>query len=133
MRVEIKKITQFYFHKDFLSFVIIGGINTFSGIIFSYIYADFLKNVNIAFVFGYITSLILSYVLNSKITFKRNFSLERFVKFVLSYIPNFFIQNIIVFITYNCLGWNKLVAYGLAAMIGIPITFFCMKIMAFKK
>ena len=112
-------------------FVIIGVINTFNGVIFSYIYSSFL-NENIAFIFGYISGLIISYILNSYVTFKEKLGFNKFIKFSVSYIPNFIIQNIVILIVFNIMGLHKLIAYVLAAIIGVPVTFILMKFFAFK-
>ena len=131
MEYLIDKFKDIFFSKEFIVFVIIGVINTFNGLIFSYIYSSFL-NENIAFIFGYISGLIISYILNSYITFKERLDFNKFVKFTISYIPNFIIQNIIVLIVFNIMGVYKLIAYGLAAIIGVPITFIFMKFFAFS-
>ena len=57
----------------------------------------------------------------------------RYVKFFLSYVPNYIIQNAIVFICYNLLGLPSLASYLLAAILGVPITFLCFKIFAFGR
>ena len=131
MNNAIKKLKNTFFTKQFITFVIIGVINTFVGTLFSYIYSSFL-NENIAFVFGYITGLFISYILNSFITFKESLEFKKFMKFAVSYIPNFIIQNIVVIIVFNIMGLNKLIAYVLAAIIGVPITFVLMKFFAFR-
>lgn len=127
----MKKIIDFFWNKEFIFFVIIGVINTFNGTVFSFLYSLFM-NANVAFIIGYISGLIISYLLNSYFTFKETLRISKFVKFGISYIPNFIIQNIIVYIVYNILDMNKLIAFGLAALIGVPITFICMKLFAFK-
>lgn len=132
MEYLINKFKNIFFSKEFIIFVIIGVINTFNGVIFSYIYSNFF-NENIAFVCGYISGLIISYILNSYVTFKEKLDFNKFVKFTISYIPNFIIQNIIVLIVFNIMGIYKLIAYGLAAIIGVPITFIFMKFFAFNK
>lgn len=132
MSTIVDKIKSTFFTKEFIMFVIIGIINTFNGVIFSYIYSSFL-NENLAFIVGYISGLFISYLLNSYFTFKENLELKKFIKFAVSYIPNFIIQNIVVIIVFNIMGWHKLIAYGLAAIIGVPVTFILMKIFAFKK
>lgn len=128
----IRKFKDTFFTKEFIVFVIIGVINTFNGTIFSYIYSSFL-NENLAFVFGYISGLFISYILNSLITFKEKLQISKFIKFGISYIPNFIIQNIVVVVVFNMMGLNKLVAYMLAAIIGVPVTFILMKFFAFNK
>ena len=132
MESFVNKIKEVFFSKQFVTFVIIGIINTFNGVVFSYIYSSFL-NENVAFIFGYISGLVISYALNSYVTFKEKLEFNKFIKFAISYIPNFIIQNIVVFIVFNMMGLHKLIAYGLAAIIGVPITFIFMKFFAFKK
>lgn len=132
MESLINKIKEVFFSKQFIMFVFIGVINTFNGVIFSYIYSSFL-NENVAFIFGYISGLVISYILNSYVTFKEKLEFNKFIKFAVSYIPNFIIQNIVVLIVFNMMGLHKLIAYGLAAVIGVPITFVFMKFFAFKK
>jgi putative flippase GtrA len=126
------KIKKIFITKEFIMFLIIGVINTFNGVIFSYVYSNML-NENIAFVFGYVSGLIVAYILNSYLTFKEKLAFKKFVKFAISYIPNFIIQNIVVIITFNIMGLDKLIAYILAAILGIPVTFILLKFFAFKK
>jgi len=128
----VQKFKNTFYTKEFITFLIIGVINTFNGTAFSYLYSSFL-NENIAFIVGYISGLIISYLLNSFITFKERLQFNKFIKFVISYIPNFIIQNIVVVVVFNLLGLNKLIAYLLAAIIGVPITFILMKFFAFNK
>lgn len=127
----INKIKSIFINKEFILFIIIGVINTFNGVMFSFIYSSIL-NENLAFILGYISGLVVSYILNSYITFKEKLSFIKFIKFGISYIPNFIIQNIVVIITFNILGLHKLIAYCLAAIIGIPVTFILLKFFAFK-
>ena len=88
---------------------------------------------NIAFDLGYASGIIVSYLLNSLITFKEKLGFVRFIKFGISNIPNFIIQKIVVLIVINILTWPSIIAYGLAAVIGVPVTFLIMKLFAFKK
>lgn len=132
MESVIEKFKNTFYTKEFILFLIIGIINTFNGTVFSYIYSNFF-NENIAFIAGYISGLFISYLLNSFITFKESLKLNKFIKFTISYVPNFIIQNIVVMIIFNILGLYKLVAYILAAIIGVPVTFILMKFFAFDR
>ena len=127
-----KKIKNTFLDRKFVLFVLIGIINTFNGVIFSFVYSSFL-NENLSFVLGYISGLIIAYILNSFITFKERLSFKKFSKFAVSYIPNFIIQNVVVILIFNVLGLHKLLAYTLAAVIGIPITFILLKLFAFNR
>lgn len=128
----INQIKKTFLNKEFIIFIIIGVINTFNGVVFSYIYSKLL-NENIAFIFGYISGLIIGYILNSYITFKEKLSIIKFIKFTTSYVPNFIIQNLVVIIAFNILGINEIIAYALAAIIGIPVTFILLKYFTFKR
>lgn len=126
------KSKKTFLSKEFILFVIVGTINTFNGTLLAFIYSLFF-NENIAFIIGYISSLGISYILNSIITFKEKLQFKKFIKFVISYMPNFIIQNIVVLIAFNIMGLYKIIAYGLAAIIGIPVTFVLIKFFTFKK
>lgn len=110
MNQLIKKIKDIFLSREFILFLIVGVINTFNGTVFASIYSIFL-NENIVFVLGYISSLIISYILNSFITFKEKLEVRKFIKFVISYIPNFIIQNIVVIIVFNICNYDKIIAY----------------------
>lgn len=129
---KVKQLKSMFLSKQFFNFLVVGGINTVNGILFSYIYSLFL-DVNVSFIAGYITSMTISYWLNSTIVFKENMGFDKYIKFCISYIPNFIIQNICVLIFYNMMGWNKLIVFALAALIGVPVTFIIMKLFAFRK
>lgn len=129
---KVKKLKNIFFTKEFFTFLIVGGINTINGIVFSYVYSLFL-GVNVSFVLGYVTAMTISYILNSTLVFKEDMEVIKYIKFCISYIPNFIIQNIFVLIFYNMLHWNKLIVFALAAIVGVPVTFIIMKFFAFNK
>ncbi len=129
----VKKVKHTFFNPEFIRFVFVGCINTFNGVLFAYLYSLFIKNATVAFVIGYITSLLISYLLNSYITFKdKKLGIKKLIKFSISYIPNFVIQLISVFIFIDILHLHKLVAYIVAAIIGIPITYLALSIFTFQ-
>ena len=127
------KFKHTFLSLQFIMFLIIGAINTINGIGLAYLYSLIIKNVNLAFIIGYLTSLAIAYLLNSFLTFKEHLNFKKFIKFCISYIPNFLIQNTFVILFYNILNWEKLIVYSLAAILGIPITFLLLKLFAFKK
>lgn len=133
MKEKIIKFKQLFFTKQFICFVAVGCINTFNGMLFPFLFS-YIMNANIAYAVSYIPSLAISYFLNSIITFSdRNFSFVKYVKFCISYVPNFIIQNISFFLVYNLAGLPKIAAILLASVIGIPLTFLIMKFFAFGK
>lgn len=126
------KFLNMFFNKEFVLFVIMGCINTFSGVVLSYVYS-MLLNPNLSFMIGYASGLVISYMLNSLFTFKEKLGIQKFIRYVVSYIPNFIIQNICVYIVFNVMNYDKLIAYLIAAVIGIPVTFIMTKLFAFKQ
>ena len=127
-----EKFRNTFLTKKFILFCAVGVVNTFNGVLFSYLYSLAL-DPNLAFVAGYVTSLTVNYLLNSFITFRESLSLVKYLKFCLSYIPNFLIQNLAVLLVYNVLRYDKIVAYILAAVVGIPVTFIILKLFAFRR
>ena len=127
------KLKNTFLSLQFIMFLIIGVINTINGIGFAYLYSLIIDNVNLAFIVGYFTSLTIAYLLNSFLTFKEHLAFKKFIKFCISYIPNFLIQNLFVILFYNILRWEKLLVYCLDAIIDIPVTFLLLKLFKKKK
>lgn len=129
---RIQNIKLSFLSKEFLMFLIIGCINIFNGILFAFMFS-LIVDANTAFICGYMISLLGSYLLTSALAFKEKFTFRKYAKFCISYIPNFIIQNVCVLVFYNWLTLDKLVAYALSAIIGIPITFLMVRFFAFAK
>lgn len=129
---KLNKLKLLFLSRDFILFVIIGVVNTFNGVIFSLIFNMLIVNSSIAFCGGYLLSNVVAYLLNSSIIFKEKLGLIKYIRFFVSYIPNFLIQLAIVFMMCDILGLYNWLAYVVAATIGVPITFLCVKLFAFK-
>lgn len=128
---QIEKIKQLFFNKQFIIFIVIGGINTISSAVFSSFYAMLLGDVE-AFIPGYATGILVSYILNTQFTFKDQFELKKLIKFAISTIPNFLIQFVTVYIGVNLLHINNIICYGIAAVIGVPVTFVILKVFVYR-
>lgn len=126
----LRRVTSTFLSPTFAKFIAVGLINTFNGTLFAWLYSLFLQP-NVAFIVGYLTSVTVSYFLNTWIVFPTRRSLRRYFKFVLSYVPNFLIQNLAVIIVYNILKWDEVIAYLIAAAVGVPVTFLLLKFFAF--
>lgn len=123
---------NFFLNRDFLLFIFCGGMGTLTNFIFSCIFALGINPV-VSYVLGYALSLFVAYYLNIKLIFEKGIKLIDFIKFVISYIPNFIILFSFVYIFITMLSWNHILVYLLAAIFGIPITFIFVKLFAFKK
>lgn len=125
------RFKQTFFAREFLSFSILGIINTLICIISSYILA-FFTPMQIAFTLGYALSLTVGYLLNSKITFRCSPTFNGLIKYMMSYIPSFIAQHFIIFITFNIMGMSELISLILSAILAVPAAFALIKIFAFK-
>jgi len=128
-----KQLIKTFLSKEFLAFLAVGCINTLNGVIFATLFSLVIKNTYISFVAGYALSLFVSYLLNSKFVFKSGLSFMKFVKFVISYIPNFLVQSVCVNVLGNIFNMHKFFVYLLSAVIGVPVTFLILKIFAFTR
>lgn len=128
----VDKLKRMFISKQFIIFIVIGCINTISGAFFSTLYAMLLSEV-IAFIPGYVTGTLVSYTLNSMFTFKESLSFIKLIKFAISTIPNFLIQFITVYVGVTLLNINHIICYGMAAVIGVPVTFVILKLFVYSK
>lgn len=117
---------------DFIRFVFSGGMGTLANFIVSSLFS-FQINPIISYVFGYGSSLFVTFYLSNQIIFKEKLSLNKFIKFTLSYIPNFLILFTFVNIFIRLLNINPIITYAMAAIFGLPITFILVKLFTFDK
>ena len=88
---------------------------------------------NVAYAVGYFFSLTIAFFLSSYIIFKKTPSLQRYIRFLIAYIPYFTIVFLVTFITINTLKLPQFTATVLAAVAGGPITFVIMRVYAFGR
>ena len=111
----------------------IGGINTLDCSFFAEIIRILGVDVNLAFNIGYFLSNVLAYVLNCYFVFPSKLQLGQYLRFAVSYIPNFVIENLVVLISYNYYALPPLVSFLVAAFVAMPITFLLVKLFAFGR
>lgn len=127
---KLNQVKNILFTKQFIIFIVIGCINTLSSSIFAAFYSMILGDVS-AFIPGYITGILVAYTLNSVFNFKEKLEWNKLIKYGISTIPNFIIQLIVVYIGVSILGINNYICYGVAAIIGVPVTFIILKLFVF--
>jgi putative flippase GtrA len=126
----VTKIRETYITKEFILFVFCGAMGTLANFMFSLLISTRL-NPSVSYICGYGISLFAAYSLNAKLIFHRRLEAAAFIKFIISYIPNFLILFTFVLIFLNLFGWNKVIVYGLAGLLGLPVTFALVKMVAF--
>ena len=127
-----KKLKDIFFDKSFLEFCIAGAINTFNDGLFTLLF-DLIFQENVAAVLGYAVSLTIAFFISSFVIFKSNPTFKKYIRFIISYVPNFIIYFLVTFITINVIGLPPFWGAVLAAMAGGPITFVIIKLYAFGK
>ncbi len=120
-----------FFTRKFLLYSAIGFLNTFHTALYSTLFAHFLQD-NVASTLGYAVSLSIAYLLNAAVVFRQKPQFSAFLRFVISYLPNFALYTVISFFTINLLGWPQFLATALAALLGVPITFLMVKLFTFR-
>lgn len=128
----MENVKNHFASKEFIFFLTAGGAGTLSNFAISSFLSLYIDPV-VSYVFGYLFSLIVTYLINAKIAFKAGFNFVSFVKFAVSYFPNFLILVIVVYIFVEQFGFNPILSYGIAALTGIPLTFLLVKFFAFGR
>ena len=133
IRELLLKLRKTFVSKNFIEFCVLGVINTLNDAIFSSFYHWLGLQNNIAAVAVYYTALTIAFFLSCFVIFKKKPSLKRYIKFFISYIPNFIIFFLVTFVTINAMGLPQFWGTILAAATGGPITFVIMKVYTFGK
>lgn len=127
-----QRLKRTFIAREFLSFGVLGIINTVTCIALSYVFS-LVFPIQAAFTLGYGLSLITGYLLNSKITFRRRPKLSGLLKYCVSYIPSYLMQQIVIFITFNILCLPEIISLILSSILVVPTTFIILKLYTFKK
>ncbi len=128
----LSRLRRALFSPAFVRFVLIGAASTLLTTALSLFYGLFLPESVSAFALGYLSTLLISFLVNCAFTFKKAPGILRFFRYVLSYIPNFILQCGLVWL-FGLLHFAPALAYLLAAVLGVPMTFLFLKVFTFKK
>lgn len=126
----LNKIKSTFINKKFIGFCLIGIINTFNTAFFSWL-AHFRLEENVSAHIGYFISLTINYILNSTIVFKNKLNFRKYLRYLISYIPNYIIYSMVSLFTINIIKMDQFWATVLAIAAGAPITFIIIKLYAF--
>ncbi len=129
----LKRLVRIFISRDFIVFVFIGLINVFNGVALAYLYNTVFSNPIVSYVFGFVTSLTIAYILNSVLNFRKKLSFKSYFKYVVNNIPNFLIQIFSVVVFLNILNYSKFISYLVSATIAVPVTFILIKLFVFNK
>lgn len=120
-----------FINKEFIKFLIVGVINTFSSYVIYLMFITFMT-YNVSYTLSYFCGIVISYILNSVFVFKVNLTLKNAFKFPLVYIVQYLLNIILlnVFVKYTII--NEVFAPILIIIISVPLTFVLSKIILKK-
>ena len=127
------KLKRTFLSKKFLYYSVIGTIATLNVAILSTIFSAIIGGTGtIASALGYIGANIISYLMNSFFTFHKKITFAGYLRFALTYVPNYIIYQLVSIITLNAFDWPPFYATVIAALAGVPLTFIIMKVFTFN-
>jgi len=112
-----------YINKEFIRFVFFGGVNTLLGYLIYVILLIFL-NYKVSFTITYVSSIVISYYLNSKFVFYRKVTLKKGLMYPSVYLIQYLTCMLLLHIFVEILNLSKFIAPILAVLLTVPVTFF---------
>ncbi len=122
----INKIKEKFFTRKFLSFGIIGAFNTFLANFLYMIFVQYGVGVGTSSILGDALTTVVSYFLNTTITYKQKPTLKSALTFPLSYIPGWIISALVTILVVDVFHGPKMWAKWIALPIYFPVNFLCM-------
>lgn len=125
--------------KQFLSFGMVGGINTILGLMIYWICVNVGIHYLIANTVGFVITVAVSYVLNNIFTFKdagkkTSWSFRILMKVYVSYfLTGMLLNSILLWFWNDFIGINKNLSPILNLFVTIPLNFVLNKLWAYKK
>ncbi len=120
------KIKERFLTKQFLTFGIIGVINTLVSQGLYMVFVGLEVAVGTASILSDVLSMIGSYFMNTYFTYKQKPTWKSAVTFPMSYIPGIIISALMVILVVDILHAPKMFAKILSLPLYIPVNFLCM-------
>lgn len=118
---KIKALCKKY--EKFLTFGIIGAINTILAQAFYMIFVYFgWMGVSVASIVADSVTMVVSYVLNMKFTYHEKMTLQNAITYPIAYIPGILFTSLITWLV-ALIGINKLFAKAICLPITVPLNY----------
>ena len=136
--MEEKKSKIYGLFKQFMTFGLIGGLNTLLSLGIYWVMVHLGSHYLVANAVGFVVTVAISYVLNNTITFKGEgkpeWSIRTLVKVYVSYsVTGLFLASVLLWLWTDCLGINENLAPIINLFFTIPINFWLNKVWAYNK
>jgi putative flippase GtrA len=139
----IDKTIKWLLKSELGRFLVGGGVNTLmGGILIPFVMKEGLGLTNFTFLtltldlpltIGYLIWFSFAYLINIKFVFKSRFEVRRYLLYPLTQIPNYIINQIFVYIFLTLLALPSIIAYGLSAVLAVPIMFVIVRVIVKTK
>ncbi|MEK4529087.1 GtrA family protein [Paenibacillus sp. FSL H8-0104] len=121
-----------HLNKEFLKFLISGGINTLATYLM-YLFLLLFYNYSLSYSVSYIAGIFLSYYLNSVFVFKEKISFRKFLKFPIVYLVQYIVNMLMLYVLVEYAQFNVQIVPLVAMIITVPITFILSKMIIKSK
>lgn len=122
----IEKLKEKFMNKQFLTYGIIGVLNTLNSQLLYMLFVRLGTEVGTSSILGDLISMVGSYFMNTYITYKQKPTWKSAVTFPISYIPGTIISALVTVIVVNVFHGPKMWAKLIALPIYFPINYLCM-------
>nr|WP_318283421.1 GtrA family protein [Paenibacillus xylanexedens] len=114
-------------NKEFLKFLISGGINTLATYLM-YLFLLLFFNYSLSYSVSYILGIFLSYYLNSVFVFQEKISFRKFLKFPIVYLVQYLVNMLLIYVLVEHAHFFVQIVPLVAMLITVPITFLLSKL-----
>ncbi|WP_102343355.1 GtrA family protein [Galactobacillus timonensis] len=121
-----KKIKEKFLNRQFITFAVIGVINTLIALLINKGMLALGIEVGMASVFADVLAFIPSYLMNIKFTYHQKYSWKSFVTFPVSYVPGWIISFLIVELLSRGFDVPERYAKLVSVPIYVPVNFLFM-------
>lgn len=135
----IDKLKKIYTeHREIILYVVFGGMTTALDWVISFVLYAMQVNVHVADVIAWCAAVLFAFVTNRILVFRSNQKgnlaiLCELSTFAGGRVLTLLLQELMVFVFYDCLFWNPYVVKILAAILVVILNYFISKFLVFRK
>ncbi|OKP81742.1 polysaccharide synthesis protein GtrA [Paenibacillus helianthi] len=119
-------------NKEFLKFVISGGINTLATYLM-YLLLLLFFNYSLSYTISYVSGIFLSYYLNTVFVFKEKVSFKKFLKFPIVYFIQYLVNIFMLYVLVERVHLSTGIVPLIVIVVTIPITYALSKLIIKSK
>lgn len=119
-------------NKEFLKFVVSGGVNTLVTYLVYLLLLLFL-NYSLSYTVSYVSGIFLSYYLSTVFVFKEKVSLIKFLKYPVVYLTQYLINILMLYVLVEHLGLSTKIVPLIVIVVTIPVTYVLSKLIIKSK